>query len=102
MARVVTMEAEPRILELRGADIQKVNHAYGTNGVITELELPLAPAYRWAELLVALPDLETAARCADALAHEDAILKKLVSVDRRAGGARLAVPRPPGRGRAAR
>jgi FAD/FMN-containing dehydrogenase len=79
-ARVVTMEAEPRILELRSADIQKVNHAYGTNGVITELEVPLAPAYRWAELLVALPDLMTAARCADAVAHEDAILKKLVSV----------------------
>ena len=80
MARVVTMEAEPRILELCGADIQKVNHAYGTNGVITELELPLAPAYRWVELLVGLPDLGTAARCADAIAHEDAILKKLVSV----------------------
>ena len=79
-ARVVTMEEQPRILELRGADIQKVNHAYGTNGVITELEVPLAPAYRWAELLVALPDLMTAARCADAIAHEDAILKKLVSV----------------------
>jgi FAD/FMN-containing dehydrogenase len=80
MTRVVTMEGEPRILELRGADIQKVNHAYGTNGVITELEMPLAPAYRWVELLVALPDLMTAARCADAVAHEDAILKKLVSV----------------------
>ena len=80
MTRVVTMEAEPRILELRGADIQKVNHAYGTNGVITELEMPLAPAYRWVEILVALPDLGTAARCADALAREDAILKKLVSV----------------------
>ena len=80
MARVVTMEAEPRILELRGADIQKVNHAYGTNGMITELELPLAPAYRWAELLVAFADLMTAARCADALAREDAILKKLVTV----------------------
>ncbi len=79
-ARVVTMEAEPRILELRGADLQKVNHAYGTNGVISELEMPLAPAYRWAELLVALPDLMTAARCADAIAREDAILKKLVSV----------------------
>ena len=79
-ARVVTMEAEPRILELRGADIQKVNHAYGTNGIITELEMPLAPAYRWAELLIALPDLATAARLADALAREDAILKKLVSV----------------------
>ena len=80
MTRVVTMEAEPRILELRGADVQKVNHAYGTNGIITELELPLAPAYRWAEALVAFPDFATAARCADALAHEDAILKKLVSV----------------------
>ena len=80
MTRVVTMEARPRVLELRGADIQKVNHAYGTNGVITELEMPLAPAYRWVELLVGLPDLATAARCADRLAREDAILKKLVSV----------------------
>jgi FAD/FMN-containing dehydrogenase len=74
------MEAEPRVLELRGADIQKVNHAYGTNGIITELEMPLAPAYRWVELLVGLPDLATAARCADTIAREDAILKKLVSV----------------------
>jgi FAD/FMN-containing dehydrogenase len=80
MTRVVTVEDEPRVLELRGADIQKVNHAYGTNGIITELEVPLAPAHRWAELLLALPDLATAARCADALAREDAILKKLVSV----------------------
>jgi FAD/FMN-containing dehydrogenase len=80
MARVVTMEAEPRVLELRGADVQKVNHAYGANGVVTELEMPLAPAYRWAEAIVAFPDLMTAARCADALAHEDAILKKLVTV----------------------
>ena len=55
MARVVTMEAEPRILELRGADVQKVNHAYGTNGIITELELPLAPAYRWAEAAGRVP-----------------------------------------------
>lgn len=80
MTRVVTMEAEPRILELRGADIQKVNHAYGTNGIITELELPLAPAYRWVEALIAFDDWQSAARCADVLAREDAILKKLVSV----------------------
>ena len=43
--RVVTMEAEPRILELRGDDIQKVNHAYGTNAVITELRCRWRPAY---------------------------------------------------------
>lgn len=79
-ARVVTLEAEPRVLELRGADVQKVNHAYGTNGIITELEVPLAPAYRWAEAVLAFPDLMTAARFGDALAREDAILKKLVTV----------------------
>ena len=56
MARVVTMEAEPRIARAARRDVQKVNHAYGTNGIITELELPLAPAYRWAELLVGFAD----------------------------------------------
>ena len=78
-ARVVTMEALPRVLELRGADLQKVNHAYGTNGIITELEVPLAPAYRWVEQILAFPDFMTAARFADALAREDAVLKKLVT-----------------------
>ena len=39
-ARVVTMEDEPRIIELRGDEVQKINHAYGTNGIITALEIP--------------------------------------------------------------
>ena len=39
--RVVTMEAEPRVLELTGWDLHKVTHAYGTNGIITEVEMPL-------------------------------------------------------------
>src|SRR3954452_22643616 len=78
--RVVTIEPEPRILELRAADIQKVNHAYGTNGIITELEMPLAPACRWLDVLLAFPGFEPALRFADALAREDGILKKLVTV----------------------
>jgi len=79
MTRVVTMEAEPRVLELRGRDIQKVNHAYGTNGVITELEMPLAPAYDWVDLIVGFDDFMESVRFADALAHEDGILKKLIT-----------------------
>lgn len=79
-ARVVTMEAQPRVLELAGADLQKINHAYGTNGIITELTMPLAPSYRWAEAILAFTDFMAAARFADALAREDGILKKLVSV----------------------
>ncbi|MDH3660294.1 MAG: FAD-binding oxidoreductase [Alphaproteobacteria bacterium] len=79
MTRVVTMEAEPRVLELKGRDIQKVNHAYGTNGVITELEMPLAPAYDWVDVIVGFDDFMEAVRFADALAREDGILKKLIT-----------------------
>ncbi len=78
--RVVTMEAEPRVLEFRGEELHRVSHAYGTNGVITELELPLAAAYDWVEIFVASEDFMAAVRFADDLAHEDGILIKLASV----------------------
>ncbi|MEO0888395.1 MAG: FAD-binding oxidoreductase, partial [Cyanobacteria bacterium J06648_10] len=51
-ARVVTMEETPRVVALRGDAVQQVNHAYGTNGIMTELEIPLGPAYPWAEVIV--------------------------------------------------
>ncbi len=47
MIRVVTLEEKPRIIELNDADIQKVHHAYGTNGIITQLRLTLKPAVDW-------------------------------------------------------
>ena len=78
--RVITMEAEPRILELRGDDIARVNHAYGTNGVITELEIPLAPAHDWVDLIYAFPTLIEAARFAEALVASDGVVKKLACV----------------------
>ena len=78
--RVLTMEAEPRVLELRGDDIARVNHAYGTNGVITELEMPLAPAHDWVDLLWAFPTLLEAARFAEALVASDGVVKKLACV----------------------
>ncbi|MEG5032207.1 FAD-binding oxidoreductase [Microcoleus sp. AT3-D2] len=78
--RVVTMEDEPRVIELRGDEVQKVNHAYGTNGIITELEIPLAPAYPWAEIIVAFDDFMTAANFGQALGDADGIIKKLICV----------------------
>jgi FAD/FMN-containing dehydrogenase len=59
--RVVTMEKTPRVLELTGADLHKVCHAYGTNGIITEVEVPLAPAYEWIDVIVGFDDLTRAA-----------------------------------------
>jgi FAD/FMN-containing dehydrogenase len=79
-ARVVTLENAPRVIELRGDDIQKVNHAYGVNGIITQLEIPLATAYAWAECIVAFSDFMTAARFGQALGNSDGIIKKMVSV----------------------
>lgn len=78
--RVATMEDEPRVIELRGDAVQKVNHAYGTNGIITQLEIPLAPAYAWAEVIVTFSDFMTAARFGQALADADGMIKKLVCV----------------------
>jgi FAD/FMN-containing dehydrogenase len=78
--RVVTMEDQPRVIELRGDDVQKVNHAYGTNGIITELEIPLGPAYPWAELVVTFPDFMTAARFGQTLGDADGVIKKLICI----------------------
>ncbi|GAB4213182.1 MAG: FAD-binding oxidoreductase [Synechococcales cyanobacterium] len=78
--QVMTVDANPQLLELRGDDVYKVSHAWGTNGIITEVELPLAPAYPWAESVVAFPDFMQAMRFAQALSDADGILKKLVSV----------------------
>jgi FAD/FMN-containing dehydrogenase len=78
--RVVTMEAKPRVLELTGADLHKVCHAYGTNGIITEVEVPLAPAYDWIDVIVGFDDLERAARYANTLGEQDGLLLKELAV----------------------
>ncbi len=78
--RVVTMEAEPRTLDFRGEELHRVSHAYGTNGIITELELPLAPAYDWIGMFVTLDNFPDAAKYAYDLASEDGVLIKLATV----------------------
>jgi FAD/FMN-containing dehydrogenase len=78
--RVVTMEAQPRVLELKGDDIAKVAHAYGTNGIITECEVPLAPAYDWIDVILGFESMERAALFADQLGNEDGILLKELAV----------------------
>jgi len=78
--RVVTLEDQPRILELRGDQVQQVNHAYGTNGIITSLDIPLGPAYPWSEVIVSFEHFMAAARFGQALGDADGIVKKLISI----------------------
>jgi FAD/FMN-containing dehydrogenase len=78
--QVVTLEEEPRVIELRGDDVQKVNHAWGINGIITEVEIALGPAYPWAEVIVTFPNFMAAASFGQALGNADGMIKKLISI----------------------
>ncbi len=78
--RLVTMKDQPQVIELSGYEVQKVIHGYGTTGIITELEIPLAPAYPWQEIIVVFDDFMTAAKFGQALSDIDGIVKKLVSI----------------------
>ncbi len=77
---VVTVEERPRTLALAGRDVLKVLHAYGVNGIITEVEISLAPWQPWAERVLAFPSLATATRFGWALTAAEGIAKKEVAV----------------------
>ena len=78
--RVATMEASPRILSLSGDDLHKVSHAYGTNGIITQVSVPLAPAYGWVDVIVGFDTLEAAAAYANGVGEQDGLLLKNLAV----------------------
>ncbi|MDH6232631.1 FAD/FMN-containing dehydrogenase [Mesorhizobium soli] len=77
--RVVTMEAEPRVLDLTGEDLHKVTHAYGTNGIITEVEMPLTASYDWVDVIVGFDSFVSAARYGNVLGCQDGLLTKLIT-----------------------
>ena len=51
-AEIVTVEAEPRRLQLDAPAAEALNHAYGTNGILTELQLATAPAVTWHQVSI--------------------------------------------------
>lgn len=78
--KVATMEANPRILEFTGDDLNKVAHAYGTNGIITEVEMPLGPAYNWTDVIIGFDDFRAAVAYAEALGTQDGLALKQLAV----------------------
>jgi FAD/FMN-containing dehydrogenase len=59
---LLTMEREPKLLTFRGDDVFPVLRTYGTNGIVTKIELALGPRVDWAQLAVAF---DTFAACYD-------------------------------------
>ncbi|MGL4973902.1 MAG: FAD-binding oxidoreductase, partial [Bosea sp. (in: a-proteobacteria)] len=78
--KVATMEANPRILDLSGDDLHKVAHAYGTNGIITEVEMPLGPAYNWVDVIIGFDDFRASVAYAEALGAQDGLALKQLAV----------------------
>ncbi len=77
--KVVTCEAEPRVLELTGPDILQVAHAYGTNGIIVEVEMPLTAHHDWVDMLVGFDTAIEAVAFAEQVALQDGLLCKEIS-----------------------
>ncbi|UXN72880.1 FAD-binding oxidoreductase [Devosia sp. A8/3-2] len=77
--KVITCEENPRELDLVGEDILKVAHAYGTNGIIVEAEMPLAQAHDWVDMIVGFDDFIEACRFGGAVALQDGLLVKEVA-----------------------
>ncbi|MEO0804240.1 MAG: FAD-binding oxidoreductase [Cyanobacteria bacterium J06642_2] len=80
MLRVITATETPQILEMRGPDIDKVLHAYGTNGIITAIDLPLTRRTDWQQLAIAFSDLRAAHDFTWAIAMSEGIHKRMLAL----------------------
>jgi FAD/FMN-containing dehydrogenase len=49
--RVVTLQDPPQVIDLLGADIQQAHHAYGSNGILVEVEVALTAWVPWLHTL---------------------------------------------------
>jgi len=77
--KAMTIEPEPQVVELRGAKALRMHHLWGTNGLVLELEIALAPAQPWLETLVTFAGFDAALAFADALARAPGLAKREVA-----------------------
>jgi FAD/FMN-containing dehydrogenase len=78
--RAMTIEPEPQTVELRAPEALLLHHGYGTNGLVLELEVALAPAHPWLEAIVCFDSFDAALEFGDALASAPGIVKKSVTL----------------------
>lgn len=78
--KAITIEEEPRIVELRGPDALLMHHLWGTNGLVLEVELALAPAYAWQEHFVVFASFDDALEFGNAIAVAPGIVKREVAL----------------------
>ncbi|MDQ0859963.1 FAD-binding oxidoreductase [Bacillus sp. V2I10] len=77
---VMTIEEEPQILTISGENMEAYIHNYGTTGIVIEATLFVEPKVNWVQHIVSFPTFQSAVEFSDALAHNEGIIKRLVSV----------------------
>jgi hypothetical protein len=96
--KAITIEEEPQLVELRGPEAMLMHHLWGTNGLVLEIELALAPAYDWQEHFVVFLARRRAGVRQQAIAAAPGIVKREVGLLARRPG----LPEAAGRGPAGR
>jgi FAD/FMN-containing dehydrogenase len=64
---LITLEPEPRVLQLDAAGARPINHAYGSNGIITALTMASTEAVAWQQLVLEFAGWEQALAAAQQL-----------------------------------
>lgn len=78
--KAITIEEEPRMVELRGPEALLMHHMWGTNGLVLEVELALAPAQAWQEHLVVFSAFDDALEFGNAVALAPGIAKREIGL----------------------
>ncbi len=80
--RVMSVEESPRIVEVRGADVDLVHFSFGTSGIVTQVEMPTTKAWPWRDVALSFPTLAHATDFALQVALADGIdVKNVHPVD---------------------
>lgn len=77
--KAITVEAEPKLVELRAPEALLLHHVYGTSGIVLEMEIALAPTHAWRECVLVGDGIERMLRLGDEIANAPGIVKKSVS-----------------------
>ncbi len=81
--RIVTLQDPPQVLDLIDADIQKAHHAYGSNGIITEVEIALTDAVEWQHTITLFPSYDAVLRFGLQVGQRGIDVFQLSAVERR-------------------
>jgi hypothetical protein len=90
---VMTVEPEPRLLQLDAVASAPLNHAYGTNGILTALTLPSCAAVPWQQLVVGFSQWPQALKALQELTGTALLLNNAALL---AAPVAAAMPWPPG------